>query len=110
MQLPAGEVAYVQLELGAERTGGVGVRFQPTAGGMIVVEIVPGSAAWDAGLEPGDLIVGVEGIVADGLPSEAFVDAMTGPEGTDVEFQVRFRSDTGVSQETVRVTRRFLEG
>lgn len=106
----AGEVAYVQLELGSERTGGVGIRFQPHGEGMVVLQIVPGSAAWEAGLEPGDVIVGVEGISTEELPTEAFIDAMTGPEGTDVEFRVQFRSDTGTSQETIRVTRRFLDG
>ncbi|HHO51651.1 MAG TPA: PDZ domain-containing protein [Deltaproteobacteria bacterium] len=106
----AGEIAYVQLELASERTGGVGVRFRPHAEGMVVLQIVDGSAAWEAGLEPGDVIVGVEGIDTRGLPTDAFIDAMTGPEGTDVEFRVQFRGDTGTKQETIRVTRRFLDG
>ena len=109
-ELSPGQVAYLTLELGNARTGGVGVRFQPAADGMRVVAVVDGSAAWDAGLEPGDLIVGVEGVAVQNLSSETFIQAMTGAEGTDVEFRVQFTTDTGVADETVRVTRRFLDG
>ncbi|MBX2796541.1 MAG: PDZ domain-containing protein [Myxococcales bacterium] len=110
VELVAGEDAYVQLVLRNARTGGVGVRFQPAPGGMRVLQVVPNSAAWEAGLEEGDLIVGVEGVSTDRMPAEVFVDAMTGPEGSDVEFTVRYPSDEGVTDETVRVTRSFLDG
>ena len=108
--LTAGATEYVQLQLRNARTGGVGVRFRPEADGMRVVAVVPGSSAWDAGLEVGDLIVGVGGEPVAGMGSEDFVGRMTGPEGSEVEFTVEFRTDDGITDETVRVERRYLEG
>ena len=116
VELVAGQQAYLQLELGTERTGGVGVRFQRTGMGMRVVHVMPGTAAWEAGLQRGDLIVEVDGVSAVGLPVEAFVDAMTGPEGSEVEFTIEFPSEDPESEEgdveaeTVRVIRGYLEG
>ncbi len=99
--------AYAQLELAMVRTGGIGVRFQPDIGGMRVISVVEGAPAWDAGLEPGDLIVSVDGEPVDGLDSVGFVERMTGPEGTAVGFEVRLPD--GATEE-VEVKRSFLEG
>lgn len=40
---------------------GIGVRLQPEEGGMRVVTVVPGAPAVEAGIEPGDLIIGANG-------------------------------------------------
>ena len=110
VQLQAGDDEYLQLELRHARTGGIGVQFRPTDVGMHVISVVPDSAAWEVGLEPGDLIVEIDGESIAGFGAEEIVNAMTGAEGTDVEFTVEYPSENGFDEETLRVTRRFIEG
>ncbi len=110
VELTPGDIGYLQLELRTERTGGIGVRFQPEPGGMRVVDVVEGTPAWEAGLEAGDLIVAVGDEPVGGLNAEAFVDRMTGPEGTEVDFTISYSTDDGEAEESVRVTRQYLDG
>lgn len=110
VELREGEVGYLQLELGAARTGGVGVRFRPMGLGMQVLQVVPGTPAWEAGLEPGDVIVSVDGQAVTDLDPDSFVSAMTGPEGSVVEFTVAFPTEDGPQTETLAVERAYLEG
>lgn len=110
VELREGEIAYLQLELQSTRTGGVGVRFRPTHMGMQVLQVVPGTPAWESGLEPGDVIVSVDGTAVTELSANAFVEAMTGPVGSDVQFTVRYPSDEGTEAETLTVQRTFLDG
>ncbi len=100
----------VVLAFPAERTGGIGVQFRPTDDGIVVVNVVPGTPAYAAGLSPGDKILSVGGIPTVELDAEAFVAEMTGPEGTDVEFELAFEADTGLSIRSVVLTRAFLSG
>jgi C-terminal processing protease CtpA/Prc len=109
VELALGEPAYVQLELPEIRRGGIGIRFQPTGEGMRVTSVAPGTPAFAAGIEPGDLIVAVGGEDVVNLDNDEFIDHMTGAVGTDVEFTVGIESDTGLTEETVRVTRAFLD-
>jgi membrane-associated protease RseP (regulator of RpoE activity) len=109
LELALGEPAYVQLELPEIRRGGIGIRFQPTEQGMRVTSVAPGTPAFAAGIEPGDLIVAVGGEDVVNLDSDEFIDHMTGAVGTDVEFTVGIESDTGLTEEIVRVTRAFLD-
>jgi C-terminal processing protease CtpA/Prc len=101
---------YALLELPSARKGGIGVRFMPEADGMRVMEVVPGSAAADAGLEAGDLVLDVAGQPTAGMETATFVELMTGAEGTDVTFTVGWSGDTGLVEETLTVARRFLDG
>jgi hypothetical protein len=110
VQVGGPDPAYIQLVLSGTRTGGIGIRFTPAAEGMRVLDVAPGTPAYEAGIAPGDLILAVGGEDALSMPSEEFVERMTGAEGTDVEFTLGLQSDTGVSEETLRVTRAFLEG
>ena len=52
---------------------------------------------------------GEKGKDAKEISLDEFVETMTGPEGSDVEFVLRAAGDTGDDAlETVKVTRRFL--
>lgn len=101
--------AYVQLELPARRSGGIGIRFEAVDEGMRVLSVVEGTPAERIGLLPGDLIVAVSGTPVAGMPLERFVEEVTGEEGTAVDLTVA-GSDSGLAANTVRVTRAFLEG
>ena len=108
--LVAGEIEYLQLELGSDRTGGIGVRFQAEPGGMRVVSVSPDTPAFAAGLEPGDLIVAVGDQSVEGLDGDSFVEIMTGPEGTEVDFTISYATEAGMAEESLRVIRQFLDG
>jgi hypothetical protein len=102
--------AYAQLELPAKRFGGIGIRFNPVGVGMQIVEISPGTPAEKAGLEVGDVVVAIGDEEVGGMTARDFIEAMTGPEGSDVEFTVGWASDTGTAVETLKLTRAFLDG
>ncbi len=92
-----------------ERTGGVGIQIAADSRGILIEGVLPGGPAEDLGLEPGDVVVAVEGKDATEISLDEFVETMTGPEGSDVEFVLRAAGDTGEDAlETVKVTRRFL--
>jgi len=102
-------VTDVEFVLPAERTGGIGVVIQTHEYGVQVAEVVPFTPAWEAGLEPGDVIVEVDGTPAGLLSLEDFQAVMTGPEGTKVDFVVEYEADTGFVEEEVTATRAFLD-
>ena len=108
--LDAGDTMDVDLPMPRYRTGGIGVRFRPTADGVRVVEVVPGSPAYGAGLETGDLILEVDGVATSELSANEFVSVMTGEEGSDVSFVIGFEADTGWTEEVIDVTRAYLSG
>ena len=75
-----------QLE-GATSTVGIGVAMEYTEAGILVTQVLPGGSAELAGLEPGDLIVEVEGescVPAD----ETHREMILGEEGTQVTIRV----------------------
>ena len=68
---------------------GVGMRILTVPGKMgqwmtTVVEPMPGSPAFRAGLRPGDVILKVDGKSADGLDDETVAKMLKGPRGTVV--------------------------
>ncbi|MEM6929004.1 MAG: PDZ domain-containing protein [Myxococcota bacterium] len=97
-----------EVPMEAPPRGGVGVQFRGTPEGMRVDQVLPDTPADRAGLEPGDLIVEVEGASVLGLPIEDFVAELTGPEGSDVEFTVEYTTDTGTTRQRLLVTRERL--
>jgi C-terminal processing protease CtpA/Prc len=103
------ESGDVTLTFPDERTGGIGIRISTDERGIIIEDVLPGGPAEDLGLEPGDVVVAVEGKDAKEISLDEFVETMTGPEGSDVEFVLQVAGDTGAAAlETVKVTRRFL--
>jgi carboxyl-terminal processing protease len=72
---------------------GVGMRIGPIPGKMgklvtIVVQPIPGSPAFRAGLRPGDIIVKVDGKSCDGLNTSQVASLLKGPKGTTVHVQI----------------------
>lgn len=68
---------------------GVQVTYDEASGGIEILLIMPDSPAESLGLQPGDLIVGVNDLRAETDGYEALVDAVVGEEGTDVLLTVR---------------------
>lgn len=98
-------VADVELVVDTRPRGGLGIAFAKTADGAVEVTTVwPGTPAAALGLEPGDVIVAVDGAEVAAMTPEAFVARLSGAEGTAVD--VTWASD-GV-EATATITRTAL--
>jgi carboxyl-terminal processing protease len=70
------------------RFSGIGLSIVPVPKGLRVTTVFPGSPAADGGIEPGDILVSVEGESIAGLPSALATKKIKGPEGTEVTIGV----------------------
>lgn len=83
---------------------GIGVLLQEDSSGdyAAVVQVYPDSPAQSAGLQPGDLILQVDGSSVRGMELEEISDALIGEKGTAVSLVYRRNG----SDSTVEITRR----
>ncbi|MGC3997646.1 MAG: carboxypeptidase regulatory-like domain-containing protein [Anaeromyxobacter sp.] len=111
---PGAPVGPVELRLRPTAPGeaprvdlaGIGIVIAPHGDTLGVASVVAGGGAAEVGLQPGDLIVEVNGQRVDDLGMTAAVDAIRGPEGTFVLLSVR-RGDRTLE---FRVPRRIVRG
>ncbi len=106
--LAPGDEVEIELVVPIERTGGLGVAIREHELGIEVQKVWPGTPAWEMGLEAGDIIVEVDGLPALALGMDDFIEVMTGPVGTTVDFAVAWEVDTGLSEEDMTLTRAWL--
>ena len=71
------------------RFSGIGTTVVPAKRGLRIVTVFPRSPADEAGIEPGDVIVSVEGESIAGQSSTEVTKRIKGPEGTQVTVGVR---------------------
>jgi carboxyl-terminal processing protease len=71
------------------RFSGIGLSVSEVGQGLKVERVFPGSPAQKAGVEPGDLIVSVEGKSIAGQSSDVTTEKIKGPEGTEVTIGVQ---------------------
>lgn len=102
LDLVSGQAYDVVLELPSERTGGLGVAFEPVPEGMQVTSVHAGTPAEALGLEPGDVIVEVDGLPTSALSAVEFQQVLAGPEGTAVRFLVARGDEDPQPYEIVR--------
>lgn len=67
---------------------GIGVEIQSQDGQVVIVAPIDGSPAKRAGLQPGDVIVAVDGEPLAGLGLEEVIARVTGPAGTTVSLTI----------------------
>ena len=85
--------------------GGLGLYIEEVDGGMLVIEPFAGSPAQAAGIEAGDLIVGVDGADIGDLDGAGAVARLRGPPGSEVRVSL---ARAGRTLE-VTVTRELIE-
>ncbi|MCK6529209.1 PDZ domain-containing protein [Myxococcota bacterium] len=96
----SGGEAELRLVLPSRRTGGLGIQIASAGDGVAVQGVIPGGPGERLGLEPGDVIVAVDGAPVDGRDLDAAVGAITGASGSSVRLTVR-RGDQ-VTEHTAR--------
>lgn len=70
--------------------GYVGINFSYNASGEVILTPIPGLAAADSGIEPGDVLLGVDNTaVVPFTPRAELHRALLGASGTPVQFEVR---------------------
>jgi len=67
---------------------GIGIHITKRQGLLTVIAPIPGSPAADAGIQPWDRIIEIEGKTTEGMELEEAVSKLTGPAGTQVTFKV----------------------
>ncbi|MCA9058932.1 MAG: S41 family peptidase, partial [Planctomycetaceae bacterium] len=86
---------------------GVGVEVKQHDQGLLVVKPLRGGPAAEAGIEPGDLIVAIDGRNIVGMPIANSVDLMKGTEGSRMTLRIsrsgRGERDFSLVRRTVRV-------
>ena len=98
---------FLQLVGGGQQMVGLGIRIssQPAAGGepqrIFIMAVSPGGPAQTAGLQPGDVIVGVDGQDMTQVDVSTLGAALAGQEGSSVDLAV----DRSGTRLTLHVTR-----
>ncbi len=67
---------------------GIGVEVGPERRGLLIARVFDSSPAARAGLQPGELIVGVDGRALEGLSADAATGLIKGEPGTDVHLEL----------------------
>ncbi|MFK7735624.1 MAG: S41 family peptidase [Pirellulaceae bacterium] len=83
---------YEQFQSGIEQEfGGIGILVEgpPASEQLTVVSPIPGTPAFRAGMQPGDVITHVEGQSTEGLLATDATTLMRGPVGESVEVTIR---------------------
>jgi len=87
---------------------GVGIVIREnTKGEVMVVNPIEGSPAYYGGVQPDDIITGVNGKSASGWSLNDAVDRITGPRGTGVTMTIR--RETSEEPITIRLTRDYIK-
>lgn len=68
--------------------GGLGIQVTMDNGLVKVIAPIDETPAWEAGLEPGDYVVEIDGAPVMGMNLDEAVDLMRGPVGTQVKIRV----------------------
>lgn len=68
---------------------GIGAVLSAKDDGLVVGQVLPGGGAQEAGLGPGDVLLGIDGLLITEIGFEQAVQRIRGPEGSSVTLLVR---------------------
>lgn len=87
---------------------GIGIEMKAESGkGMLLVNVLPESPAWEGGLQPGEYIVGVDGVNCRDMATEEAAGLLQGQPGTRVKLAVAPKN--GGSERAATLTRRAVK-
>lgn len=84
--LDAQEYAALLSSMEDETLCGIGATSTKSEGGLLIEEVLEGSPAQAAGLEPGDVMVAVDGVSIVDMDLDRAVELIRGEEGAEVEI------------------------
>lgn len=73
---------------------GVGIQVEQTERGIVVVAPIDNTPAMEAGMLPGDIIVGVDGVDIRGQSIDEVIGVIRGPEGSQIVLEVERASES----------------
>src|SRR5262249_34858128 len=73
---------------------GLGIELKVDKAGLRLIGVIRGGPAWEAGLQPGDVIVQVGGLSLKGQTLDEASNRLQGGEGTTVDLVIRRRDGT----------------
>ncbi|QDV21392.1 putative CtpA-like serine protease [Gimesia panareensis] len=96
-----------RVDAGGNNIVGVGVQLKTHRDGAVILRTLNGGSAEQAGLQRGDVIVGVNQRSLAGLSLDEVANLVTGPAGSSVSLEVRRDSRTArvnLSRQAIRIT------
>lgn len=96
-----------RVEVGGDKVVGVGIQLKTHREGAVILRTLNGGSAQRAGLQRGDVIVGVNQRTLAGLSLDEVADLITGPTGSTVSLDVRRGSKNArinLSRQSIRIT------
>jgi carboxyl-terminal processing protease len=87
---------------------GIGVEVNPDRRGLLIARVFDSSPAARARLQPGDVIVAVDGRRLTGVAPQTAAALIKGPPGTDVQLGVREHRAGRTRARTLRLTRALV--
>lgn len=90
--------------------GGVGIYLGNENDEVIIIEPIPDTPAWYAGLMAGDRVIAVDGVPTKGLLlTEEVIPMMRGPAGTEVVFTIKRGTGDDAQIFDAKLTRAIIE-
>jgi len=96
-----------RVDAGGNSIVGVGVQLKTHRDGAVILRTINGGSAQKAGLQRGDLIVGVNQRTLSGLSLDEVANMITGPAGSTISLDVRRGSrdaKVNLSRQSIRIT------
>jgi carboxyl-terminal processing protease len=81
---------------------GLGIELKIDKQGLRLVNVLRGGPAWEAGLQPGDTIVKVDGVPLEGMGLDESANKLQGTEGSAVDLVVKKADGTARALHLVR--------
>jgi carboxyl-terminal processing protease len=88
---------------------GIGVQIDLTGPQPVVIAPIDGSPAYEAGIQPGDVIIAVDGVETAEVEPTEVGELIRGEEGTDVTLVLRHQDDTETYEVTITRSRITIE-
>jgi carboxyl-terminal processing protease len=85
-----------------QQFSGIGVEISKSTGDLTVMSLLPGTPAYNSGLDAEDVIEAVDGVPTDDMTINCAVSRITGPDGTDVTLTVRSKDADKSRNITIR--------